>query len=132
MTSGWSVEVSIRRDPALDRTSLQAVAREVARLLAVPDRPLLTAQEVATRFNVDRGWVYAHADELGVVRIGQGPRPRLRFDAAVVAQQLLGGRGREVAPRAYTPQTAGAPLLPIRRPASKRTRRPRDAETSDG
>jgi hypothetical protein len=92
----------------------------------------LTARQVAERFNVDRGWVYAHADELGVVRLGDGPRPRLRFDRAVVAQLLVATRGREVAPRAYTPQTAGAPLLPIRRPASKRARRSRDAEASDG
>jgi integrase len=51
--------------------------------------PLLTAADVAWRFNVDRSWVYAHARELGVVRIGDGPRPRLRFDPAVIAQRQL-------------------------------------------
>jgi hypothetical protein len=73
-----------------DPASLRLLAREVAQLLgrAEPGR-LLTAQEVAARFNVDRSWVYAHADELGVIRLGNGPRPRLRFDAVVVAQQLL-------------------------------------------
>jgi hypothetical protein len=53
------------------------------------DEPLLTAAEVAARFSVDRSWVYAHARELGVLRIGDGPRPRLRFDPGVVAQRQL-------------------------------------------
>ena len=53
------------------------------------DERLLTASEVAARFSVDRSWVYAHARELGVVRIGDGPRPRLRFDPAVVTQRQL-------------------------------------------
>jgi hypothetical protein len=47
---------------------------------AEPADGLLTAAQVAARFNVDRGWVYAHAEQLGVVRLGDGPRPRLRFD----------------------------------------------------
>jgi len=54
----------------------------VVRLLASVaegDR-LLTAAEVAHRFGVHRTWVYAHADDLGVVRLGAGPRAPLRFD----------------------------------------------------
>jgi hypothetical protein len=73
-----------------DPASMQVLAREVAQLLARAERDtLLTAQQVAARFNVDPSWVYAHATELGVIRLGNGPRPRLRFDAAVVEQQLL-------------------------------------------
>ena len=76
-----------------DGIPLPELAREVAALLrqgaAAPAERLLTAKEVAERFNVDRGWVYAHARELGVIRIGGGARPRLRFDPAVVAQHLL-------------------------------------------
>jgi hypothetical protein len=30
--------------------------------------------------NVSRGFVYEHADELGAIPLGSGPRPRLRFD----------------------------------------------------
>ena len=94
-----------------DPASLRRLAREVAQLLggAEPER-LLTAQEVAVRFNVDRSWVYAHANELGVIRLGSGPRPRLRFDAAVVAQHLLPS-----APTSSAPMGASSvPLLPIR------------------
>ena len=44
----------------------------------------LDANEVAQRLKVDRGWVYEHADELGVSRLGSGPRPRLRFSPDVL------------------------------------------------
>ena len=79
-------------EPALDLASLRAIAEQVAELLRRRDaaddpRALLTAGQVAARFNVDRSWVYAHAGELGVVRIGSGRRPRLRFDPAIVTQQ---------------------------------------------
>lgn len=57
------------------------------------DERLLTAAEVARRFSVERSWVYAHARELGVVKIGRGSRPRLRFDPAVIAQCLLPSTG---------------------------------------
>ena len=103
-----------------DPASLRLLAREVAQLLgrAEPER-LLTAQEVAVRFNVDRSWVYAHANELGVIRLGTGPRPRLRFDAAVVAQQLLptAPTNSSSPPRG----TNSAPLLPIRSARSARS-----------
>lgn len=41
---------------------------------------LITAAELAQRLGVSPGWVYEHKDDLGVVRLGKGPRPRLRFD----------------------------------------------------
>ena len=76
--------------------------------------PLLTAAQVARRFGVTRSWVYAHADELGVVRLGDGPRPRLRFDPAIVAQ-VLNPTAPVIAP--------GCELLPIRASAPRRGRR---------
>ena len=94
-----------------DPASLRLLAREVAQLLGRPEpERLLTTQEVAVRFNVDRGWVYAHANELGVIRLGTGPRPRLRFDAAVVAQRLLPAAPTSSSARG----TSSMPLLPIR------------------
>jgi hypothetical protein len=58
----------------LDHTSLEAIAREVAQLLGRDDplgaHGLLSARQVAARFSVARSWVYAHADELGVIRLG--------------------------------------------------------------
>jgi hypothetical protein len=94
---------------------VEAVARQVAALLAASpgSLPLLSAGEVAARLGVERSWVYAHARELGVVRLGDGPRPRLRFDPAVVE-------------RLRNPQPPVAPareLLPIRTSRSRRHRR---------
>jgi hypothetical protein len=114
LTAVWSADVAAAPEPPLDRAGILALAREVAAVLGHSGDALLTAQQVAARFNVDRSWVYAHADELGVVRLGDGPRPRLRFHAAVVAQRLLAHPGRVLAATPSTPVRAAAPLLPIR------------------
>jgi hypothetical protein len=37
---------------------------------------------------VSRSWVYAHQRELGAMRLGTGPRARLRFDAKIVADGI--------------------------------------------
>jgi hypothetical protein len=99
-----------------DGIHLPELAREVAALLrqstAAPAERLLTAKEIAERFNVDRSWVYAHARELGVIRIGGGARPRLRFDPAVVAQHVLPTTAGVTTQRSPAP-TNTSPLLPI-------------------
>lgn len=108
-------------DPRLDRHALTALAREVAAVLDIGGgEPLLTARQVASRFNVDRGWVYAHADELGVVRLGDGPKPRLRFDPAIVAQRVAVAPGRVVPGRPSGTVRADVSLLPIKRPRRRR------------
>jgi hypothetical protein len=116
--------VAVSREPALDRAAILAVAREVAVLLhgsaEAVDR-MLTAAQVAARFNVDRSWVYAHAEELGVMRLGDGPRPRLRFDPAIVSQRLVATRGRTPSARPSVALNPELPLLPIKR--SRRRRR---------
>jgi hypothetical protein len=122
-TSASNADVAVARELPLDRATILAVAREVAVLLrhsAEPDDGMLTASQVAARFNVERSWVYAHAEELGVVRLGDGPRPRLRFDAASVAQRLVATPGRIPAARPSTPLRADLPLLPIKRPRRRR------------
>lgn len=48
---------------------------------------LWTARRVATHYAVGVHFIYAHADELGAIRLGAGPRPRLRFDPAVVRER---------------------------------------------
>ena len=126
-TWAWSGDVAVVPEPQVDRDKEpRAVAGEVAALLCVAGATtdgLLTAAQVAARFNVDRSWVYAHAEELGVVRLGSGPRPRLRFDGTVVAQAArreagasFGGAGRYTAGR-------NAFLLPIKRPERRRSLR---------
>ena len=54
------------------------------------------AAEVAHRLGVKRSWVYAHADEIGAIRLGNGSRARLRFDPDTVAERLrVGSVGSE-------------------------------------
>jgi hypothetical protein len=67
----------------LEPQTVEAIAQRVVELLqqrAVPGRELVDAGELARRMGVDRSWVYTHAIELGAVKLGGGPRPRLRFD----------------------------------------------------
>jgi hypothetical protein len=82
---------------------VDAVARRVVELLrggdsrdgrqggaAETDSPCLTVSQVAARYRVSRSWVYAHQRELGAMRLGDGPRARLRFDPRVVAEAIAG------------------------------------------
>lgn len=75
---------------------------------------LIDAAEVARRCGLSRDAVYAHAAELGAVRVGSGSRPRLRFDPAVVTERMA-------AKSAPVDVDRGAPKPPRRR--SERPRR---------
>jgi hypothetical protein len=77
----------------LDPESIEALACRLAELLVPREEPktraqLITAEEVARWWGIGRRWVYDHADELGVRRLGGGRRPRLRFDPDEVAERL--------------------------------------------
>lgn len=70
---------------------VEAIAQRVTELLRADlglSPSLLTPSQVAERFAVSRTWVYEHAVELGVIRLGHGPRARLRFDGHRVEQAL--------------------------------------------
>jgi len=65
----------------LDPESVEAVARRVAELLTGDNAAgLVDAGELARLMGVSRDWVYRRAGALGAVRLGTGPRARLRFD----------------------------------------------------
>lgn len=118
---------------ALDGDSVERVARRVAELLAPrlsePAAPgagkLLSAAEVSQRWAVERSWVYEHAEELGAIRLGSGPKPRLRFPAEAIAHHLAtlaadrhpGPRHDDARGSTRSPRIAADPveLLPIRR-----------------
>lgn len=80
------------------------------------------ARAVAEHLSVERSWVYDHADELGAVRLGSGPRARLRFRLVLVDHLLQEQAVNEPPARMVErkPQrrngTDGVlvPLLPIR------------------
>jgi hypothetical protein len=121
------------REPARlhpdDLTALaEMVAGRVAALLQGESAPaLLTAAEVAERYGVSADWVRSNADRLGVVRLGDGARPRLRFPAAAVAEALNAspGSGRSKVSESPAPPAnatrrrptamgTGVDLLPVR------------------
>ncbi len=72
----------------LDSDDVEAIARRVAELVGQA-RGLVDAQSVAAELQVEREWVYAHARELGAVRLGGGPKARLRFDPRHVRERVV-------------------------------------------
>lgn len=77
----------------LDADSVERVARRVIELLGEERADngavdLLSTAEVARRFGVTPSYVYEHAEGLGAIRLGDGPRARLRFDPEKVAEKL--------------------------------------------
>ncbi len=91
---------------------LVALADLIAKRLAVELRPapepvFLTAAQVAERFGLSAEWVRDHAAELGVIRIGTGTRPRLRFEAEKVISALTARTNREKSQRSDSPVPAG-------------------------
>jgi hypothetical protein len=73
----------------LSDDDVDAIARRVVDLLPTPrPRALLTTSEVAEAIGVGPDWVRDHAAELGGIRIGDGPRGELRFEAERVAAAL--------------------------------------------
>ena len=101
---------------ALSEADIEAVATRVADLL----RPgpatveLVDAAEIARRFGVSRDFVYGHANDFGVVRLGEGPKARLRFDPAKVRELL--GAADQPAPGRRPPRRKrrSSNLLPVR------------------
>lgn len=110
----------------LDTATVEAIAQRTAELLrgecVAPE--LLDAGAVANRLNVSRDYIYQRADELGAVRLGDGPRARLRFDLATVSERLAARpdpRTKPAPPKSSTPRRRRRPsasdeveLLPVR------------------
>jgi hypothetical protein len=73
-----------------ERVLVDAIAERVADLLRSepPHGRLVDAATLADELSVDRSYVYAHADELGAVRLGGGSKPRLRFDLEAAREAM--------------------------------------------
>jgi hypothetical protein len=103
-----------------DHALVEAVALRVVALLAdehaaPPTARLVDAAELADLLGVARSWVYDNAERIGGVRLGDGPRGRLRFD---VERALTAWRDREPEPQ------------PEPQPRAPRRRAPRTAAPS--
>ena len=135
-TMASTAHTDLDASPADDH-ALLALARRLAALLG-PDglhggEGLVSAGDVAVRLGVRRGWVYDHADELGVVRLGDGPdrgcgltpRRSLSASCAAAAGERRTGQGPVPAARtaaAPGPPSSLVPLLPIKPPTRPRGR----------
>jgi len=71
----------------LDHDDIDAIAERAARrVVQLLQRPgagayqLLDPKALAVALNVSIDYVYAHAADLGAMRLGDGPKARLRFD----------------------------------------------------
>lgn len=73
-----------------DVDDVDAVAERLAEVArsARPVDAFVDAQHLADELGVDRGWVYANAERLGAMRLGTGPRARLRFDVERAQEAL--------------------------------------------
>src|SRR4051812_34637947 len=119
MTDTWNPE----------RLEVRAIAEMVVDLLA--ERGLvvyagpgaaarvLSVREVSRLLGRSPPWVYAHAMELGAIRMGTGPKARMGFDLASIEQWKLenqieapGGRGAPSRRRRRNAVSRGANLIP--------------------
>jgi hypothetical protein len=121
----------------LDERDIERIAARVAEilredLLALRDRAarLADAATVARILGVERDWVYAHAQELGAIRLG-GPRGRLRFDLDRIQTRLASGeQPAQAHPQPRTPvkrqpRSSKVELLPYAELPAVASRRPR-------
>lgn len=101
----------------LDPADVEAIAQRVAELLAARATPegavrYVDAAHLAHVLGVERDWVYAHARQLGAIRLG-GPQGRLRFDLHLVQRTLVDAHA-PAHPQALAARRPG----PRRRPAA--------------
>lgn len=96
---------------------VDAIADRVAELVLGRLRPLpgdlVDAKHLADVLNVNRTWVYEHAEELGAQRLLDGPKAPLRFDLHKTLELI--------AARSARPTDASPAQSP---PASRRRRAP--------
>lgn len=99
---------------------MEAVAIRVVELLRGEEvgSRLVDPAEMARRLNVSRDYVYANADALGVIRLGNGRKRMLRFNPARVIDELREvSTGAEVRQRSIRSSVRRAPeaeLLPVK------------------
>ncbi len=124
----------------LDALAAAVAERVVERLrdeAVPPSEPtaLLDARALAARLGVSPSYVYSRSSELGAVRLGNGPRARLRFDLerALEAHASAPGCTAPATPQAAKPRPrrAASKLLPIRGRAARATPTANTEETHD-
>ena len=103
-----------------ERVLVDAIAERVSGLLRSEPlcSRLVDAATLADGLGVDRSYVYAHAEELGAVRLGSGSKPRLRFDLEAAREAMSRYAGNH---SGGSNASTGAESVV---PPARRTRRP--------
>ena len=70
------------------RNGVHAPVDAVPRNAARTREPLIDAATLAIELGVSRAFVYEHAAALGALKLGGGPRARLRFDPVAARDAL--------------------------------------------
>jgi hypothetical protein len=88
-------------DPAPDSVDADLIARRVVEVLREEEGPmnrgLLKTEEAARLLGVAAEWVRANRVALGTVKLGDGPKARLRFPRGAIdayPRRAQGGRER--------------------------------------
>jgi hypothetical protein len=120
--------------PRVHPADIEAIALRVVEMLADPVQNTLprsattapspdgfyaTAADIARRCGVSAAWVRANAAALGGVRIGNGSRPRHRFNVAVADERIAAMRS-DVKP---------GPIQPAQPPRARRRQRSSEPDT---
>jgi hypothetical protein len=90
----------ISAERLLTDSDVEAIAEATATKLAEIGRAapgtfaLLDARQLAGELGVSLDYVYGHASELGAMRLGSGPKARIRFDLDRARQALEAGPAR--------------------------------------
>jgi hypothetical protein len=87
-TSGRTTPGAWRAEPAVTLSEgdveaiAEATARKLVEFVGVRGKTfgLVGPRELAEGLGVSLDYVYAHATELGAMRLGSGPKARIRFD----------------------------------------------------
>ena len=109
-------------DETVERIALRVVELIDGGSVNPVDEPeLVSVEALAKRLHVSTDYVYSHAGELGAIRLGNGPKARLRFDVAKAVEALTPQPfvAPEESSRPTTPRARygrEAELLPIGRP----------------
>jgi hypothetical protein len=128
LTEGGRLARIRRAATELTPEAIDQIAQRLADVLeqraeqrSTPSAGLVGVAELAHHLSVTRAWVYQHASELGAIRIGTGPRARLRFDLEAAKEVLARAETSSSAvpkgrpPRRQPPYspTAAVPRLPV-------------------
>lgn len=79
MTSGPRVQCVAAGNDVVEAIA-DAIIRKLPGLASAPTFGLMNARELASHLGVSVDYVYDHAEELGAMPLGDGPRARKKFD----------------------------------------------------